>query len=98
MNEIFILFYWEIIDLTYEEILLYHFPDFMEQHTKALQKNLSPMDHLLKADNKKNDIFDSEEDELTDEEEEEKPSTSASYPLELDETPTLENKMKTVEK
>jgi len=55
--------------LTYEEILLYHFPEFLEKHNNFIKNDQSIVEHILQGENAKTDPFDSEEDEYADEEE-----------------------------
>ena len=39
--------------MLYEEILLYHFPEFKENYTKKLAKKESVISHIIKNDNSK---------------------------------------------
>ena len=57
------------LDLTYEEILLYHYPEFLEKHNDLIKNKKSIAEHLLQGESVKTDPFDSEEDEFGDEEE-----------------------------
>ena len=55
--------------MTYEEILLYHYPEFSEKHNELIKNKKSITEHLLQGECVKTDPFDSGEDEFGDEEE-----------------------------
>lgn len=47
--------------MIYEEILLYHFPDFKKQYEEKISNNLSVINHILKGESAK--IIDPEADD-----------------------------------
>lgn len=54
-------------DLIYEEILLYHFPDFKAEYKEKKKKGLSVQNHIFSNENGKiNDQDDSDEDDFSD--------------------------------
>jgi serine/threonine protein kinase len=50
-------------DLIYEEILLYHFPNFREKHVSLLNSGVGTSKHVLNNDNKDYIQFEKEDDE-----------------------------------
>lgn len=49
------------VDMIYEEILLYHFPDFKKQYEEKISNNQSVINHILKGESAK--IIDPEADD-----------------------------------
>lgn len=51
-------------DMIYEEILLYHFPEFQKQYAKKVEKGSSVLNHIIDNDNKEYVKYEKLDDEL----------------------------------